>query len=385
MSNLNTYIDESTFNRIRSSYESAYPVSLCAVDPAGKVILSLEKDEKLHDPLWCQIREVAIKESLRWGEPILYDQPAGYFTWAVPLMHNASVIGGLVAYSLDRHTFCPEGQSLFDLTQACQDLYTLAVNENVTNDSLLTDHRNIHQREQKRAEAIHNLKSQASHNVLQRYLIREPAIISAIKRGDRKHAVEIINMTLTEIYYLGEDHLDIIKSLVMELIVTMSRTAIASGGASMELLGINYSSLSDLSRIDNEERLARWLVEMLNKIMDTIERQNKPDSLAGLEKGIDFITTHFNRHISREHAANEASLSESHFARLLKEKTGLSFTELLNRTRLDHAAELLRKTNLGVMQIAMQTGFADQSYFTRVFRKQFRQTPGRYRSKHQSR
>jgi AraC-like DNA-binding protein len=37
------------------------------------------------------------------------------------------------------------------------------------------------------------------------------------------------------------------------------------------------------------------------------------------------------------------------------------------------------------MQIAMQTGFADQSYFTRVFRKQFRQTPGQYRSKYLSR
>jgi two-component system response regulator YesN len=191
-------------------------------------------------------------------------------------------------------------------------------------------------------------------------------------------------MTLTEIYFLGEDHLDIIKSLVMELVVTMCRTAIASGGATMELLGINYSSLTDLAGIDNEEVLARWLVGMLNKIMDTIERQTKPDSLGSLEKGIEFLMAHFGEHISREQAAEQACMSESHFARLLKEKTGLSFTEFLNRIRLDRAAELLRKTDTGVMQIALETGFSDQSYFTRVFHKQFRQTPGQYRAKHQN-
>jgi hypothetical protein len=112
----------------------------------------------------------------------------------------------------------------------------LAVNENVTNDALLAEHREIFQREQKRAEAIHSLKSDVSHDILQRYLMREPAIVSAIKRGDRKHAVELINMTLTEIYYLGQDRLDVIKSLVMELVVTMCRTAIATDGTPRQQL-----------------------------------------------------------------------------------------------------------------------------------------------------
>jgi AraC-like DNA-binding protein len=382
MSKLKINIDESTFNRIRSQYESIYPVSLCVTDVHGDVVWGLEKTPHPHNPLWCHIRECVINEALRWGVTILYDQPPGYFTWAVPLMYNAQLTGGLVACSHDCNTFDDEGQSRFNLNQACRDLYTLAVNENITNDSFLLARREIHQREQKRAEAIHNLKSQASHDILKRYLIREPAIVSAIKRGNRKQAVEIINMTLTEIYYLGEDRLDVIKSLVMELVVTMCRTAIALGGATMELLGINYSSLTDLSTIDNEELLARWLVGMLNKIMDTIERQTQPESLGSLEKGIEFVMTHFSKHISREQAAEKACMSESHFARLLKEKTGLSFTELLNRVRLDHAAELLRKTDAGVMQIAIDTGFSDQSYFTRVFHKQFGQTPGQYRAKY---
>jgi AraC-like DNA-binding protein len=151
----------------------------------------------------------------------------------------------------------------------------------------------------------------------------------------------------------------------------------------MELLGSNFSSLTDLARIDNEETLARWLVQMLNSIMDSIEHHAKPDSTGTLEKGIEFVMANFGEHITREQAAEEANMSESHFARLLKEKKGLSFTELLNRVRLDRAAELLRNTDMGIIQVAMQTGFSDQSYFTRVFHKQFQQTPGQYRLKNQ--
>jgi AraC-like DNA-binding protein len=378
-------IDETTFNRLRSQYESAYPVLLCLTDEVGGIVFGGEKVSGSQDETWCHARESAIAEALRWGEPILYDHPDGYLVWAVPLMYNRVLVGGLVASLPTQKAFGDDGQYLFDLRQACQDLYSLAVRENLTNDSFLAGQRELYQREQKRAEAIHSLKSDVSHDILQRYLLHEPAIISAIKRGDRKHAVELINMTLTEIYYLGEDRLDVIKSLIMELVVTMCRTAMATGGATLELLGSNYSSLAELYKIDDEETLARWLVRMLNKIMDSIERLARPDSLGTLEKGIDFMTENFNRHITREQAADEANMSESHFARLLKEKTGLSFTELLNRTRLDRAAELLRQTDMEIIQVAMETGFSDQSYFTRVFHKQFRLTPGQYREKNRNR
>ncbi|HNX27739.1 MAG TPA: AraC family transcriptional regulator, partial [Phycisphaerae bacterium] len=100
-----------------------------------------------------------------------------------------------------------------------------------------------------------------------------------------------------------------------------------------------------------------------------------------IERGMNYMEEHYGEDITRGQAADEAGMSESHFARLLKEKTGLSFTDFLNQVRLDRAAELLRKTDRGLMQIALDTGFSDQSYFTRVFRKIMKLTPGQYRTK----
>lgn len=375
-------IEKKTFEHILAEYGAKYPVLLCAVDRDGCAVFTSPGLPGKKDDLWKRIRFHAIMEAFRWGEPILYDQPAGYIVWAMPLMYNAQMTGGLVACAEENEVFGSDGQFRFDLTQACKDLLDIAIRENVTNDFMLCVHRETHMREQKRAEAIHDMKSQASRDVLEQYLKSEPAIVSAIKRGNRGQAVELINMTLAEIYGLGGDRLDVIKSLLMELVVTMCRAAITSGGATMELLGNNYSALAELAGINDEENLTRWLVQMLDRIMDSISAHQSHKLIADdIERGMAFMEANYGEDITRGQAADEAGMSESHFARLLKEKTGLSFTDFMNQLRIDRAAELLRKTDKGLMHIALETGFSDQSYFTRVFRKSMNITPGQYRAK----
>jgi AraC-like DNA-binding protein len=66
----------------------------------------------------------------------------------------------------------------------------------------------------------------------------------------------------------------------------------------------------------------------------------------------------------------------------MRAKTGWSFTELLTRLRVDRACQLLVRTDAPLAQIALECGFGDQSYFTRVFRKRTGQTPGGYRHGH---
>jgi transcriptional regulator GlxA family with amidase domain len=63
----------------------------------------------------------------------------------------------------------------------------------------------------------------------------------------------------------------------------------------------------------------------------------------------------------------------------MRAKTPWSFIELLTRLRVDRACHLLVHTDNDLAQIALECGFGDQSYFTRVFGKRTGQTPGDYR------
>ncbi|HAH86543.1 MAG TPA: hypothetical protein DCL60_04130, partial [Armatimonadetes bacterium] len=88
--------------------------------------------------------------------------------------------------------------------------------------------------------------------------------------------------------------------------------------------------------------------------------------------------------LSRDDAANVACLSPSHFSRVVKQTFGQSFTELLARMRVEKARELLTCTEKSLIQVCLDCGFSDQSYFTKVFQRYTGHTPGEYRHAHRS-
>ncbi|HEX9045384.1 MAG TPA: AraC family transcriptional regulator, partial [Verrucomicrobiae bacterium] len=98
-----------------------------------------------------------------------------------------------------------------------------------------------------------------------------------------------------------------------------------------------------------------------------------------ISKALGFIRDNLHRDISRDETARFAGISPSHFSRLLKERTGRSFTELLRQCRVDLACDLLRSTEKSLAQIADACGFCDQSYFTHVFQDVKGVTPKQFR------
>jgi len=83
--------------------------------------------------------------------------------------------------------------------------------------------------------------------------------------------------------------------------------------------------------------------------------------------------------LSRDQVARNAGLSPSHFSHLIKEKMGRSFIEILGQQRVDQACELLRRTTKSLAAIAAESGFADQSYFSKIFFKHTGKRPRDYR------
>lgn len=55
------------------------------------------------------------------------------------------------------------------------------------------------------------------------------------------------------------------------------------------------------------------------------------------------------------------------------------FNEYLNRIRIQAAQELIRTSDLPIGRIAEEVGFANQSYFGKVFKKQTGSSPQLYR------
>jgi AraC-like DNA-binding protein len=83
--------------------------------------------------------------------------------------------------------------------------------------------------------------------------------------------------------------------------------------------------------------------------------------------------------IAVEKGARLAHLSPSRFSRIFKQISGMTFVNYITHFRLSRALRMLRESSATIGEIALATGFSDQSYFDRRFKAALGQTPNQIR------
>jgi len=93
------------------------------------------------------------------------------------------------------------------------------------------------------------------------------------------------------------------------------------------------------------------------------------------------IEQHLNtQQVSVTWLALHLGCTPDHLSRAFQRKTGVTLIDSVNRLRIEHAIHLMRGDEFNIGEIAWATGYATQSYFNRLFRRQMGMTPRQYRS-----
>jgi AraC-like DNA-binding protein len=93
----------------------------------------------------------------------------------------------------------------------------------------------------------------------------------------------------------------------------------------------------------------------------------------------EYIDSNLGTNIDLAMLANIAGFSMFHFARAFKQSEGASPHRYLLDRRIDRAENLLVKTDLPISEIAITSGFSDQSHLARHFRQRVGVSPSTYR------
>ncbi len=107
--------------------------------------------------------------------------------------------------------------------------------------------------------------------------------------------------------------------------------------------------------------------------------------LADVASALDHIRSNVGSEIRVEELAAICRLSIYQLNRRLRAVFGITVSQLITKSRIDAASEMLRTETLPIAEIANSCGYYDQSAFSRVFRKTVGLTPRQYRSQHQRR
>lgn len=107
-----------------------------------------------------------------------------------------------------------------------------------------------------------------------------------------------------------------------------------------------------------------------------------PDNIsAAMRTAVIFLQEHFTEPIGLNDVARQADLSPAYFSTLFKQEMGAGFSEYLLSLRLERVCARLRTTGQTIKQISEEAGFADYSYFCRIFKKNIGLSPAAYRKK----
>jgi AraC family transcriptional regulator len=148
-----------------------------------------------------------------------------------------------------------------------------------------------------------------------------------------------------------------------------------SGIRIAELLQSELLDPDDLSPLAIESLSTDLLIAALRSA-----RVRSGSAPAWLTRTIDCLHERFLERPSLGELSSVAGVSAEHFNREFRRIYRMGAAEYIRHLRLDWAAERLRRHRESVAEIASAAGFADQSHFTRRFRKHFGVTPAAFRA-----
>ncbi|MFR9239836.1 MAG: response regulator [Clostridium baratii] len=149
------------------------------------------------------------------------------------------------------------------------------------------------------------------------------------------------------------------------------------------VVGVNDYILKPVRPKDLIENIEKLIVNFkINKNETTNYKQsdsNIDEIKSPIENALEYIEDHVEENINLDSIANICNLSSCYFSKLFKKEVGVNFKTYINNKKLNKAKEMLKNTDIPILNIALDLGFDDCGYFIRVFKKSEGVTPKKYR------
>ncbi len=225
----------------------------------------------------------------------------------------------------------------------------------------------------------YRVKGEVADSELYRLLDNEKQLQTYIAQGDVSRAEQYLQKIIQHRHFKQANNLQELKTRVIELIVLVSRAAIAGGADVNKIFWFNTHYVAEIEQMTGLEALQEWLQQTMAEFMNRAIGFTQNKYLNVMAEILSYIKQHYTEKISLHDISAHVYVSKSHFCKIFKSTMGCSFTTYINKMRVEKCKIYLMDHKYSLVEISSMVGFEDQSYFTRVFKKMVGISPGKFR------
>lgn len=212
----------------------------------------------------------------------------------------------------------------------------------------------------------------------------ERKIRNFVADGDRegmKNFLLTFSPTETMIRRLPHNPLRQAKNGCIILNTILRLSAERGGLIPIHLHGMSSEFAGRIEQAKNTEELDELRKEMCLGYCDAVYKFSLKNHSAPIRKTSEYILTHLDEKLSLSALAEKIGCSAPYLARQFKKEYGISVGDFIRNKKMDEAKYLLSNSGDSLLDIAVNLGYEDLGYFSRVFRTITGMSPSAYRNK----
>ena len=231
------------------------------------------------------------------------------------------------------------------------------------------------------AEFLNSERAERSEFFDNSMLEQDRKLIKTLAAHDSPLSRALINDILGKIILHSDSNPEFTKSRTLELIILFSQQALQDGADEAEIAAKTQRYFDEIDRLDNFNDYVVWLNDVLNSFAVKFFHGLGEKSDNPVRDAIRYIQAEYAHKLTLEEVAAAVYISPSYLSKLFNAETGKSFKDYLNDVRISESKNLLKSTDMSLLDISNAVGFVDQSYFSRVFKLRTNMSPKDWRKK----
>lgn len=208
------------------------------------------------------------------------------------------------------------------------------------------------------------------------------AIAKYVSEGDYTKCMEVLKTALAYQIPHQYSHDDLLNETITAARVgsLFYFAAIKGGLPPLEAEQIYTKSIHDILCAENTDSVRTINRSMLYNFCNAVKNNSTNHYSTFVQKIANYLSLNGSDELKLDELSDIFKKPIHLLEKEFRKETGFTIKQYHRKVKLQLAAALLQETNLPVHQIALQTGFLDSNYFSRLFKQCYNCSPSDYRS-----